>query len=204
MIRDSYGLVLCGGRSTRMKADKSFLTYSDQPQWRRVYQMLGEHCSKVFISCNDRQVDQFAADCPVIVDQGEFKNNGPIAALLSAFQKYPDQDWVIVGCDYPLLSSRILNEFAKSPRPIEMACTFFNESENVYEPVIGWYSHRCRLPLMERFAAGKYSLQNFLRTINARKHIPSDINALMSIDTPALMVEAMAQLKLRTYADDSK
>jgi molybdopterin-guanine dinucleotide biosynthesis protein A len=199
MIRDSYGLVLCGGKSTRMKTDKSTLTYFGRPQWQQVYEMLHVHCTTAFISCSGSQEHQFGKEYPLIIDDTPFQDCGPIASLLSAFAKFPDRDLFIAGCDYPFLSSQELDEFFSSSSSDHLATAFFNEMENVYEPVLGWYSHRSRMALMERFFTKKYSLQKFLLDINAKKYFPHDINSMISVDTPELMHSSIIKLN-RTYA----
>ncbi|MBK8495728.1 MAG: NTP transferase domain-containing protein [Chitinophagaceae bacterium] len=40
IITNTYGLVLCGGNSSRMGTDKSMLQYYDKPQRYHVYDML--------------------------------------------------------------------------------------------------------------------------------------------------------------------
>ena len=52
---NTYGLVLCGGKSTRMGTDKSMLQYHSKPQRYYVYDLLFPLCEKVFISCNEQQ-----------------------------------------------------------------------------------------------------------------------------------------------------
>ncbi|HWA34098.1 MAG TPA: NTP transferase domain-containing protein, partial [Cyclobacteriaceae bacterium] len=184
MIQGSYGLVLCGGLSTRMKTDKSLLSYFGRPQWEHVHQLLSAHCAEVFISCNADQQNQFTNAHKLIVDDPAFRNRGPIASLLSAFAKFPHRDFLIAGCDYPFLSNQELDWLLSSRVSRDIATVFFNESENLYEPVIGWYSHRCGNLLMESCVSGNFSLQNFLFGVDARKYIPADANSLISVDTP--------------------
>ena len=50
-----YGLIMCGGKSSRMGTDKSRIVYQQKEQQYHVYQMLQTFCEKVFISCNAEQ-----------------------------------------------------------------------------------------------------------------------------------------------------
>ena len=45
-----YGLVLTGGRSTRMGRDKAALEYGGQAQADRAFDLLARVCDKVFVS----------------------------------------------------------------------------------------------------------------------------------------------------------
>ncbi|MCL4693819.1 MAG: NTP transferase domain-containing protein, partial [Candidatus Hydrogenedentes bacterium] len=55
-----YGLVLAGGKSTRMGQDKSALRYYDKPQVAHCLEMLGQFCKRVYVSCRADQEAAFA------------------------------------------------------------------------------------------------------------------------------------------------
>lgn len=51
MAAPLYGLLLVGGKSTRMGQDKAQLIYrDDQPEWIRLHSLLNAHCEKSFLS----------------------------------------------------------------------------------------------------------------------------------------------------------
>ena len=52
-----YGLVLAGGRSTRMGQDKSLISYHGKAQREYMADLLGQWCSRTFISCRGDQVE---------------------------------------------------------------------------------------------------------------------------------------------------
>jgi len=52
-----YGLVLSGGKSTRMKKDKSTLEYYGKTQTQFCYELLSRYCTQVFISNRKEQKD---------------------------------------------------------------------------------------------------------------------------------------------------
>ncbi len=194
-MRDSYGLVLCGGRSSRMKTDKCLLNYFGQPQWQRVYEMLRTFCTHVFISCRADQQSHFGGGYPLIVDGDTIEDSGPLKGLLSAFAKYPAANWFVMGCDYPFLSKEDLQNFSSCVRDDDGAAAFFNETEKLYEPVLGWYSNASARTLNEQYSNGQCSLQQYLKEINARRFAPEGIKVMLSVDTPELMRETMMQLK---------
>jgi molybdopterin-guanine dinucleotide biosynthesis protein A len=200
MIEDCYGLVLCAGKSTRMGSDKSLLSYHDRPQCYHGFDMLLPLCQKVFISCNDQQIGNFDELHPLMVDKTEFAGTGPIAGLLSAFGDYPGKNIMMIGCDYPYLTEDELRRFAAACLPGPHAAAFYNVTENVFDPVLGWYSHQCAGFLRERFLAGKFSLQHFLKDVGAYEYIPLDLLSMHSIDTPLLHTDAVSKIKNKDYA----
>src|SRR5262245_14013601 len=89
-----YGLVLAGGKSSRMKMDKSLLHYHGMPQIEYAVKLLEKCCNKVFISNRQEQAQlQGHEIAPQIHDQPEFRNIGPIGGILSAMTLHPKINW---------------------------------------------------------------------------------------------------------------
>ena len=62
-----YGLVLVGGRSTRMGSEKHLLKYHRDSQQKRTYDLLREVCDSTFLSIRQDQVPSCEKDFKVIV-----------------------------------------------------------------------------------------------------------------------------------------
>ncbi len=184
-FNDLYGLVVSGGNSSRMGFDKGSVIYYDKEQRYYLYKLLSQICSKVFISINKTQLNYINKEYNTLIDLPRYENCGPLAALLTAFRNYPLNNFLIVGCDYPYLSETELCQFLKSVNDIgeKNAAAFFNVKENLYEPLLGWYSSKSRLQLEKMYDENNYSLQYFLKTIDADKYIPHDERVIGSIDT---------------------
>lgn len=186
---NSYGIVVCGGNSSRMRTDKSLLTYFEKPQRYHVYDMLVPHCEKIFISCNQMQVPDMADGYGFITDQDAYQNIGPMAALLSAFASFPDKNILLIGCDYPFLTSNELRQFSTFCR--ETPAAFYNEKFNVYEPMLAWYPASCIEFLKEMHKGRDFSLQHFLKENHALKFYPADKKTILSIDTEPEFTKAL-------------
>src|SRR4051812_24633015 len=96
-----YGLIACGGKSSRMGFDKSTIVYHGKPQRYHVYNLLQPFCEKIFISCNHEQAASILPEYSFIVDTERAQHRGPIAALVSAFEQFPGASFLLIGCDYP-------------------------------------------------------------------------------------------------------
>lgn len=212
---NTYGLVVCGGKSTRMGRDKSLLIYHQKPQRYDVYERLEEFCESTFISCNLTQVSGMDKDYQILVDLPAFAGAasagkpasgiGPMAALLTAFSHHPQHDFLVMGCDYPFVTEKDIHKFLAECEHETRAAAFYNEKQDLYEPLLGWYSHRTAGALMKLFEQNEYSLQYFLQTTGAGKYY-SKAEAMNSVDTPESMVSAQAllQTKIETHAVDRK
>ena len=85
---DLYGLILAGGKSSRMQTDKGELQYHETTNQRTyLYKMLNLFCNKTFVSCRNEQVDHLQNGEEFIVDENLYQ--GPLMVfyqLIIVFQ----------------------------------------------------------------------------------------------------------------------
>lgn len=198
-MKQLYGLVVCGGQSTRMGNDKSLIDYHGKPQRYYLYEMLEQICDKVFISCNRHQAESITNTYALLADLPVYDQIGPMAALLTAFEACPACDFLVVGCDYPHLSDRDLKEFLKSVDSKRIASAFYQKESGMYEPLLAWYSHRSGNALAHMFHQQQYSLQHFLRENNAEKYDPPRPKNIVSVDTPEAYQKAKEQITRKSH-----
>ena len=179
-----YGLVICGGLSTRMGKDKSLLNYHGKPQRYYLYDILATLCNKAFISCNNTQAKEIPEGYNVIIDSEKYEQIGPMGGLLSAFEKYPDASFLVVGCDYPFIKTDDLQKLMDANNDVQFAATYYNEKEQVREPLLGFYKSACYEFLLKQFEQQNYSLNHFLKDVHSEKIISSASEIIQSIDTP--------------------
>src|SRR5437588_9723347 len=98
------GLVLCGGRSSRMGRPKAWLPVGDEFMLQRVVRLVGEAVAPVVVvAAPGQEVPPLPEDVAVVRDRVE--GRGPLmglAAGLAALAQSADAAFV-TGCDAPLL-----------------------------------------------------------------------------------------------------
>jgi len=177
-----HGLIVCGGKSLRMGTDKSMLIYQQEPQRYHLYKMLTPICEQVFISCNAMQLNEMDDGYNTLVDLPAYENTGPMAALLTAFTYYPNNDLLVIGCDYPFLSGNDLHAFLQHCKAGAPAA-FYHDKADLYEPLIAYYPCSSMSALLEMHMNGQYSLQQFLKNNNALKYFPENKKSIIGINT---------------------
>lgn len=191
----TYGLVVCGGSSSRMGTDKSMLTYYEKPQRYHIYEMLQPFCEQVFISCNAEQAITIKDDYHFLTDDPLYNNIGPMAALLTALTNFPEKNILFIGCDYPFITANELQQFAAVYNASDNAVAFYNEEEDVYEPLLAWYPASSFEKLKKMFKKKQYSLQHFLKDNKASKFYPENKNSILSVDTMEAFIKAGRLIK---------
>lgn len=182
--KDITGIVVCGGKSSRMGKDKSMLAYHGRPQWQYMQALLSGFCSKVFLSVNEYQAQVLPPHLPLLEDLPAYREKGPMAALLTAFDILPGQDILLAGCDYPFLQQEELWHFLSFALEAPSAAAFYNEKENLYEPLLAFYPQETAAQARNLALTGNYALQSLLRQSEARKYDPLDAQSIKSADTP--------------------
>jgi len=134
------GLVLAGGKSTRMGKDKGQISYHGIPQSTYLYNILEKICDNTFLSIREDQQNQYDDTFKVIVDQNLFR--GPFNGLLSAHKHDPKAAWLVVACDLPLIDKKSLELLVRERDSEKRATSFATEKTRLPEPLAAiWEPH---------------------------------------------------------------
>jgi len=129
-----YGLILSGGKSTRMGNDKGLISYHGKPQREYLYELASKFCDKVYYSAREDQVDSFSERAPLIIDNNEYR--GPFNGILSAYTEHPEVAWLVLACDLPLLDEDGLAELVKNRKANKFATALSSKGSRLPEPLI--------------------------------------------------------------------
>lgn len=177
------GLILCGGQSSRMGKDKALLQYHDLPQAFYGFEILENFCSEVYLSCREDQSGLSNPMYSALFDKAAYSRTGPLGALLSAWAEKPDANWLVMGCDYPLLKAADWQFFLDELKDMDAPAGFYKQEEQLFEPTLAYYPAGSYPKVLSRFQSGNHSLQSFLQDEKAFQVIPKDAVVLQSIDT---------------------
>lgn len=148
------GLVLVGGKSTRMGTDKSELSYHGSSQKDHLLELATPHCEEVFLSCNSSQADRWSGQYPVISDK--ILGLGPFGGIVSAFMERPESAWLTLACDLPFLTKDTLAYLVRHRNPSKLATAFLDPKGEFPEPLITLWEPRA-YPVLMRFLSQGYS-----------------------------------------------
>ncbi len=197
MINNTYGLVVCGGQSSRMGMDKSMLNYHGQPQRYHLYNLLTPLCEKVYISCNKLQKESIPEHYNTIVDNPEYEGIGPMAALLSAFRQLSQANLLVVGCDYPYINQQDLDQLIKVKLEGILFASFYNNDAKLFEPLLTHYHHDINNIVNKNFQLNNYSLQSILKKEKGIAIVPENQMSISSIDTVDAYEKTLKHLRGR-------
>lgn len=130
------GLILAGGKSTRMGFDKSLLKFSGKTQHERLYGLLTSFCSQTFFACNSSQL-HLTKKYSTIIDNEDY--TGPMEGITNAF-KLKVCHWLVIPIDMPGITSEDLQKLISHSNESDAICF---EQNGMLNPVFGLYTSKC-------------------------------------------------------------
>jgi len=189
-----FGLVLAGGRSTRMQRDKAALEYRPGvTQLDAAMRLLEGRVARAFVSMRaDQAGDAARAKYPAIVDRGDVE--GPIAGISAALIEHPDTAWLVLACDLPFLDARTLDVLLAARDPARVATAFRSSHDGLPEPLCAIWEPRALDGIRAHVAAGRNCPRKFLINADVKLLDLPDARALDNVNTVAEYGHAMNSL----------
>jgi molybdenum cofactor guanylyltransferase len=164
---------LAGGQSRRMGTDKALmpLVPGGQPMLTLVLERLSAVSDDVFVVANDR-IRYEALGARVVPDL--HRDVGALGGIQAAIASSVHEHCLVVACDMPFLSRRLLRRMADEPRDYDVLVPLIpGESKQrvdglVFQTLHAIYSKRC-LPFIEKqIAEGNKQVVGFFEDVHVR------------------------------------
>ena len=190
-----YGLVLAGGRSTRMGEDKGRIDYHGKAQREHTADLLDPFCEQTYYSVRSDQKELPRDGRGLIHDS--FDGLGAYSGLLSAFRIHPDAAWFAVATDLPLLDEIALAQLQGKRNASRFATAFLNPATRFPEPLISIWEPRSYPRLLEFLAQGYSCPRKVLINSDIELVDPANPEALTNVNKPDERKEIERKLKAR-------
>lgn len=105
MYKDFTGIILSGGKSSRMGSDKALLTVGDETIIERITDLMKSIFSDVHIVTNTPEDYKFL-NIPLYEDI--FKNKGPLSGIHSGLHHSSTKENFFISCDLPIISKELI------------------------------------------------------------------------------------------------
>ncbi|WP_158849357.1 molybdenum cofactor guanylyltransferase [Algibacter sp. L1A34] len=147
------GIILAGGKSSRMGTDKGFLMLNDKSFIQHSIDALKPLVSKIIIVSNNTDYDVFGLKR---IDD-IIENTGPLAGIYSGLKASKTEYNLVLSCDIPLINANILNRLIlgidKTSEVIQI------ESKGQKMPLIALYNKSCETTFINLLNKGERKLQ---------------------------------------------
>jgi molybdopterin-guanine dinucleotide biosynthesis protein A len=156
---DVTGIILAGGKSTRMGHEKGLQLLGGKPLISYAVQAFSSICSRIIISSSSEAYNSF--NCLVVTD--EFPGIGPMGGIYSALHQSKTDRNLVLSCDLPFVTAELLKFILDNAPGYQVAVPW--QGNQHYEPLCGFY-HSSVLDQMGDFIHnGNYKLPNLFEEI---------------------------------------
>jgi len=146
------GILLAGGKSSRMGKDKAFMKYGDRFLYEYSLSVLSFFSGDILLSSSNLNFNN--AGYRIIPD--EIIGIGPIGGIYSCLSKIKNESAIVLSCDLPLISTDLVSRLINNSGSFEI--TIALNHKNQPEPLIGIYSASIIPLLKRRIDAGQYKM----------------------------------------------
>ena len=185
------GLLLVGGKSSRMGTDKSEMIFRDGlSQREHGLKLLESVCDQVYTSVAEGDGENTIAD--------SFGDAGPLGAIASAQQAHQDTTWLVLACDLPLLEKEHLQSLVSAHAADVPATYFSSATDGLPEPLCAIWSPATASRVLESGQSGKRCPRAVLRSLNGQALPSPGLWPLANTNTEADAMEIRARLEGKT------
>ncbi|MDT8418161.1 MAG: NTP transferase domain-containing protein, partial [Lutibacter sp.] len=177
-IAPVHGLVLAGGKSTRMGTDKGTLNFYGKNQRDVAIELLEKKHLKTYLSVREEQeigIENKITD--------KFVGLGPFGAICSAFQENPDVAWLVLATDLPFVNDEVIKLLLKHRNPSKVATAIKGKNSQFPEPLITIWEPKSYTLLLNYLAQG-YSCPRKILLNSDIEIVEVDDDFIRNINTP--------------------
>lgn len=175
------GIVLLGGKSSRMGTDKGFLISKNETFFYDfAAKKLATFCDEVYLSINGLQNQNNTFEYPVIVDKEV--SVGPIGGIITSYEKLHD-NLLVLACDMPLVSIEDIQFLMSKYLKQQQSCFYFDYKMKHFEPLVSIWTTPLLAKLKMYYEVEGRSLNAFLKNNDVAKIEISDSTKFSNINT---------------------
>ncbi|MCD2257737.1 molybdenum cofactor guanylyltransferase [Psychroserpens luteolus] len=156
------GIILAGGKSSRMGYEKGLVMYKNKPFIAHVIHAAETLVNEVIIVSNNKNYDQF--NLKRVNDM--MLNTGPLAGLYSGLYHSTTQDNLVLSCDIPLITKELLEQLiSKVSVKDDIVQVSVKGRTN---PLLAVYKKHCMMSCLKTIESGERRLQTFVNQQNTK------------------------------------
>ena len=196
---DITGIILAGGKSSRMGRDKGLCLLGGKPMISYAVRVLEPFSRSLVVGANEDAYEQLGY--PVIRDL--FPGIGPIGGIYSCLSACRTKGAFVLSCDMPLLGGDLIAHILAHREGVQAVVPCFRGRP---EPLCAYYRQDASRVFLQSIENGNYKLQDVIGKLKTR-HL--DIDPALPFYREDLFTNlnsevdlAMAELRLREERSD--
>lgn len=163
---DYTGVILAGGRGSRIGSDKSGLELKGRKLIDRSSELMMDLFGRCLIVVGHEKSPVFGflpCDADIAID--DFKGKGPVGGLYTALSRILTPYMFIMACDMPFPSRRLIERMTYISGEHDAVVPI---SRGYPEPLFAIYSRKSRIVFEQSLMSGRLKIQDSLDMLNTK------------------------------------
>ncbi|WP_227762269.1 molybdenum cofactor guanylyltransferase [Zhaonella formicivorans] len=181
-----YGIVLAGGKSSRMKSNKSFLRLNGRTFIETIINVLKPiFKDNIIVITNEPELYSFLN---VKLESDLFKDKGPLAGIYTGLMVSPSHHNFFIACDMPFVSDKAIRFIIEQKANWDAVVPVIG---GYIEPLYGIYSKNCIEPIKDCLVKNWLKATSFYDQVAVKtipetifKKMDPELKMFININTP--------------------
>ncbi len=180
------GIILAGGKNSRMGVNKAFLEINGIRLIDKVLSVFKELFSEILIVTNEPLSYTGFSSSVIVTDI--YKNKGALGGIYSGLFFASNDYSFVTACDMPFLNKDFISYLAQRAKKHDIVVP---QSSDGFQPLYAVYSKNCLAPIKRNLEADKLKITGFykgMRVLTVTEEIINsyneDGNLFLNINTP--------------------
>lgn len=169
------GVVLSGGKSTRMGTNKALLQLNDKPVVQGIVEELKKCTKEVVLITNDNENVYDFLNVKQYKDR--YIDKGPLAGIETALYNVNANIFAFAACDTPFINSKVYSELINQLDHYDAVVPIYNKQ---IHPLSAIYKKEVLIKVQEQLNNNNLRIRSFFNHINVKyvqefNHIDDDV-----------------------------
>lgn len=164
MKEEITGIILSGGKSSRLGQEKGLADFNGKPLIQYAIDILKPVCDNILISAN-HHLDEYASFGYEVVEDQQ-KGIGPMGGLITCLKKSSTRYNFVLSCDTPFVPAELFTHLLNTIENFQLAIP--RHSGNFIEPLCSVYSTNVIWQMQHFIENRNYKLYDFIEEASTK------------------------------------
>lgn len=162
MVADTTGIILAGGKSSRMGENKAFVLFSNQPLVEILLDKVSALFKDLMIVSNKPHLYQKYG---IRVEKDVFQDCGPLGGIYTGLFCSQNLHNFILACDMPFANQDLIRYMLEKSADSDVTIA---EHNGRLEPLCAVYSKNCIQPVKEQLVRNNLKIVDFFKHVRVK------------------------------------
>ena len=175
MMKEVTGIILAGGKSSRMGTDKGLMLFRKKPMIQYIIDPMAKICSRILIVTSNPMYGMFGFE----LVKDEQPDYGPVMGVLSGLRQSNTDLNLVLSCDAPFVGFEFMKKLVLKSGEVEVVAA--SSSKGIH-PLIAAYWKDCISTFDKAVRDDEHRLRSVLKQLNVEEVSPEDENLLRNVN----------------------